>query len=296
MNKLIAAVVLVFVAILLLSGSVFTVNQSESAIVLKLGKIKTQENGQELVYSPGLHFKMPLADTVQIYDMRLRSLNIDSSRIVTKEQKDVKVDAYVEWKIGNIADFYKTTSGNISKADTLLSQVVEANMRDEVGKRTIQELVNNQRDELIKELITVVQKQSKKFGVEIVDARIKSIDLPSTVTESVYQRMSSNREKDASTIRANGNRLAEGIKAAADAEVTVIKATAESEAKRIKAEGEMEAAKTYVNDYSKNIKFYKFLRSMQAYNDSLTNGKDVLILKPKGKFFQYFNPTGSPSE
>ena len=290
MNKLIGLLVIVIIAIFVLSSSIFTVNQSESAIVLNLGKIKKNEQGKEVIYGPGLHFKTPLADSVQKYDMRLRSLNIDSSRIVTKEQKDVRVDAYVEWRISNISEFYRATSGNVGKADTLLSQVVAATIRDEVGKRTIQELVNNQRDELIRELMKVVKKQGQRLGIDIVDARVKSIDLPSTVTESIYQRMSSDREKDASRIRANGEQLAEEIKAQADAKVTVIHATAESKSKKTKAEGEMQAAKIYVSAYEKNLKFYQFLRSMQAYSASLTDGKDVLILKPEGQFFKYFNP------
>jgi membrane protease subunit HflC len=296
MNKLIGLLVILIIAIFILSGSMFTVNQSESAIVLNLGKIKTDDQGQEIVYGPGLHFKTPLADTSQKYDMRLRSLNIDSSRIVTKEQKDVRVDAYVEWRIDNISKFYRATSGNVSKADTLLSQVVAGTIRDEVGKRTIQELVNNHRDELISELMKVVRAQGKRLGIDIVDARVKSIDLPSTVTESVYQRMSSEREKDASRIRANGQQLAEEIKAQADAEVTVINETAMSTAKKIKAEGQMQAAKIYANAYDKNLSFYEFLRSMQAYDASLAQGNDVLILKPEGRFFQHFNPPAKNSK
>lgn len=290
MNKLIGLLVVAIVAIFVLSGSMFTVNEAQSAIVLHLGEIETNNQGKEIVYEPGLHFKTPLADTVRKYDMRLRSLNIASSRIVTKEQKDVKVNAYVEWRIDNISKFYRATSGNVAKADTLLSQVVETTLRNEVGARTIEDLVNNERDELIKELMSVVQVQGKQIGIDIVDARVKAIDLPNTVTESVYQRMSSNREKDASRIRANGEQLAEEIKAAADAKVTVIGATAQSQSKQIKAHGEQKAAMIYTKAYDKNIEFYEFLRSMQAYDHSLTSGNDVLMLKPEGKFFKQFNP------
>ena len=297
MNKRIGIIVVVLVAAVVVAfSSMFTVQQSDKAIVLKLGKIRTNDQGEELVYGPGLHFKTPFADTVKRYDMRLRTLNIKSSRIVTQEQKDVIIDAFVEWRIENISKFYRSTSGSVSRADELLTQVVEGTLRDEVGKRTIQELVNNQRDELVEALKQVVREQAARIGAKVVDARIKSIDLPDTVTHSVYQRMSSNREKDAASIRANGEQLAEEIKAEADARASVIRATAKSKAKQIRAEGERQAARIYGEAYSKDQTFFTFLRSMDAYRNGLVNERNVLVLKPQGEFFRYFNPATIKTE
>ncbi len=194
-----------------------------------------------------------------------------------------------------MSQFYRSTTGNVERASNLITQYVEGAMRAEVGKRTIQQLINNERDAFKRTIMTDVTPQAKTLGIDIVDVRIKQIDLPSTVTESIYQRMSSDRDKEASKIRAEGNQAAEKIQATADASVTVLLAKAKSKAKKIRAEGDGAAARTFTDAYSKDPKFYQFLRSMTAYQDSFTGKNDVLILKPEGEFFKYFNPSISES-
>jgi membrane protease subunit HflC len=290
MNRLFLGLIAVIILFYLALASVFTVNETSSAILLKLGKIEKNSEGVPKVFGPGLHYKIPFIETVKDFDMRIRTATINSSRIVTEEQKDVLIDAYVQWKINNMAKFYKSTTGNADRARNLVVQYVEGAMRAEVGKRTIQDLINNERDTFKRTIMNDVVAQASTLGIKIIDVRIKQIDLPDTVTESIYQRMRSDREKEASKIRADGNQESEKIRASADADVTVLLAKAESESKTIRAEGDALAAQTYAISYKKDPKFYEFLRSMDAYKNSFSGKKDVLILKPKGEFFKYFNP------
>ncbi|GGF94044.1 MULTISPECIES: protease modulator HflC [Cysteiniphilum] len=294
-NKLMGLIVVVIVALLLIFSSMFRVNQGNEAVILKLGELNQTRDGQVKVYTPGLHFKIPLIEQVKTYDMRLRTLTVDSSRVVTNEQKDVIIDAYLEWKINNISQFYRSVSGNDSRAELLLRQFLEASLRAEVGKIDIQGLINNERDQLMQTLTKSVQDQAKKIGIDVVDVRIKQIDLPETVTESIYQRMRSERQKVASSIRAQGEQMSESIRADADATVTITLAKADRDAKEIKAKADAKAAEIYIDAYGKSENFYNFWRSMQAYQASFSGKKeDVFILKPEGKFFSYFNSSNSP--
>lgn len=223
--------------------------------------------------------------------MRNRVLEADSARVVTKEQKDVLINAYVVWKISNsnISTFYTSTSGSSDRAETLLKQFLESSLRAEVGNNDIQSLINNNRDKLMIALTKSVQQQAKQIGVDVIDVRVKQIDLPDTVTDSIYQRMRSSRQKVAASIRAEGKQLAEKIKAAADAKVTVTLAEAEKESKTIMAAADAKAAKIFTQAYSKSVPLYEFLKSMNSYKESF-NGKNevVFMLKPDSKFFQGF--------
>lgn len=290
-NKLMTTIFSLTILLLLIFSSIFQVNQGNEAIILKLGELNQTKDGQVKVYMPGLHMKIPLIEQLKTYDMRLRTLTVDSSRVVTNEQKDVIIDAYLEWRINNISQFYRSASGNDSRAELLLRQFLEASLRAEVGKFEIQGLINNERDQLMQTLTKSVQDQGKKIGIDVVDVRIKQIDLPETVTGSIYQRMRSERQKVAASIRAQGEQVSESIRADADATVAITLAKADGNAKKIKAKANAEAAKIYVDAYGKSDRFYKFWRSMEAYQSSF-NGKkeDTFILKPYGRFFDYFNP------
>ena len=290
-NKMMGVIALIIIVLLVLFSSLFRVDEGNKAVVLKLGELNKTSDGQVKVYKPGLHFKVPLLEQAKVYDMRLRTLSVDSSRVVTNEQKDVIIDAYLEWKISNISQFYRSVSGNDMRAELLLRQFLEASLRAEVGKNNIQGLINNERDQLMQTLTNSVQEQAKKIGIDVVDVRIKQIDLPDTVTESIFQRMRSERQKVAASIRAEGAQLSESIRANADATVTVTIATAERDAKEIKAKANAKAAEIYAKSYAKSKRFYDFWRSMEAYKTSFENKQgDVFILKPQGKFFRYFNP------
>ena len=188
-----------------------------------------------------------------------------------------------------MSQYYRSTMGSDARATRLLKQFLESALRAEVGKTNIQGLINNERDELMKTLTNDVAVQAKNIGVKVVDIRIKQIDLPDTVTESIYQRMRSERQKVAASIRAQGEQLSESIKANADATVTITMAKARRDAKEIKAKADAKAAQIYADSYGKSEKFYEFWRSMVAYQQGFSSNQDVLILKPEGRFFKYFN-------
>ena len=278
----------------LLFSSLFQVTEGSSAVILKLGELNRNQHGKVKIYKPGLHFKIPVLEQVKTYDMRLRTLAVDSSRVVTSEQKDVIIDAYLEWKISDISRFYRSVAGDDVRASILLKQFLEASLRAAVGRNKIQDLINNERDQLMVILTKSVCEQAKKTGIDVVDIRIKQIDLPSTVTESIYQRMRSERHKVAEAIRAEGEQLSESIRGNADATVTITMAKAERNAKEIRAKAEANAAEIYVRSYEKSSDFYNFWRSMQAYQNSLVQQSDnIFILKPECDFFKYFNKEAS---
>lgn len=283
-------VFVVVLAIMVLSIK-FIIKQGSEAVILRLGELVKDKYGKAVKYELGLHVKIPFIDTVKIYDMRNRVLEADSVRVVTKEQKDVLINAYVVWKISNnnISTFYTSTSSSVDRAETLLKQFLESSLRVEVGNNDIQSLINNNRDKLMIALIKSVQQQAKQIGVDIIDVRVKQIDLPDTITDSIYQRMRSSRQKVATSIRTEGKQLAEKIKAAADAKVTVTLAEAEKESKTIMAKADAKAAKIFTETYSKSIPLYKFLKSMNSYKESFNGENEVVfILRPASKFFQGF--------
>lgn len=288
-NKLIMIIVSLFSFLLFFLNCLFLVNEGDSAVILRLGELNHNSCGEVKIYNPGIHFKIPFIDQVNFYDTRLHTLTVDSSRVVTSEQKDVIVDAYLEWKINNIPNFYCSVAGNSVRACVLLKQFLESSLRAEVGKHDIQGLINNERSHLVLSLMKSIIEQSKKIGVSVVDVRIKQIDLPNTVTESIYQRMRSDRHKVASLIRAEGEQISESIRSEADAKVAVSIAKAERDSKRLKAESDAKAAQIYIQFYSKSPKFYNFWRSMQAYQNVFVRKNNIFIMKPDGEFFKYYN-------
>jgi membrane protease subunit HflC len=293
MNKLFSILVLIIIGLFVFFASIFTVDETQKGILLKLGEIEKTDQGETKVYGAGLHFKIPFIEDIKKYDTRYRTLKIASSRIVTSEQKDVMIDAFVVWKIDDLALFYKSHKGRVEKATKLLSQYAESAMRAKIGNETIRELINNERDAFRNAIMEEVVPQAKKIGLKVTDVRTKQIDLPDSVTESIYQRMRSDREQAASKIRAEGAEKAEKIKSNADAQTTIIKAKAREKARSIRAQGEGKAAKIKRQAYSRNSDFFQFLRSMQAYGQSFKDQNGVMILKPEGKFFEHFNPANS---
>ncbi|MEM9243535.1 MAG: protease modulator HflC [Pseudomonadota bacterium] len=289
LSKNLIIIVIVVVAVLAYF-SLFTVNQTQEAIVLRLGKITLNADGKAKIYRPGLHIRLPFVTDIKKFDMRLHTMSVNSSRIVTIEQKDVLVDAFVKWRINNIIAYYKSTGGNLARANTLLNQKVNDGLRAEFGKQTILELVSGQRANVMAVLRQNANEVAMPLGISIIDVRIKRIDLPDEVTQSVYSRMRSNREKEASLIRAQGKEGAEKIKSQADAQAAVIIATAKKNAAVIKAEGDKEAAAIYAKAYQQNPEFYAFFRSLEAYQNVFSDKhKKTLVLKPDSQFFKYFD-------
>lgn len=268
---------------------VFIIYETDKAIIENLGKLEI-DNKTKLakVYEPGIHFKVPIFQVVRTFDMRLKVLDIQCSRITTKEKKDVLVDFYILWQIKDLPLYYTRTGGYRTKAEQLLKQKVIADLKAEFGRHTIQEVVYGERLELMFRLREEIEVNTRGIGISVIDVRIKRIDLPDEVRDSVYQRMRAERERVASETRANGRSDAIKINAGADRERRIILAKAAKDSKRIKGEGDAEAAKIYADAYNLDPNFYEFYRTLEAYKNSFYKKDDLLILTPDGDFFKYF--------
>lgn len=278
-----------FFVLLLILGSLFVVTQGQQGILLRLGRlVDDSSTSQARVLEPGLHMKTPFIESVRLFDTRIQTLDIKSSRIVTKEKKDVIVDYYVKWRITDLARYFKSTSGNQFKAETLLEQQLNTLLRAQFGKRTISELISGGRNDVMDLLRDNAEEQASGLGIHVVDVRIKGIEFPPTASQAVYQRMRADMQKIANSHRANGNAAAEAIRASADAEVTVTVAKALTEGKVLLAKGEASAAKIYADAFNQNKEFFVFYRSLKAYEASFKNKQDLLVLDQNSAFFNYF--------
>lgn len=269
--------------------SAFTVNEKDCAIIMQLGKLKIDKvTSLPKVYLPGLHFKIPFIEKVNIYDLRFGLCSIKSSRITTLEKKDVLVDFYIIWQIQNAALFYTRTNGNVEKTEELLKQKVIAALKAEFGKCTIKEVVHGERLEVMDRLKCLSDDNIRDMGITIIDIRAKRIDLPDEVRNSVYLRMEAERGRVACEVRSTGRANATKIRAYAEKERSIILARAWRTSKEIRAKGEAAALSLYADAYSTDIEFYTFFRSMQAYKKVFKSKGDMLIIRPDGDFFRYF--------
>jgi membrane protease subunit HflC len=268
---------------LIVYASAFTVQQWETAIKLRLGEIVYSG------YEPGLHFKVPVLNNIMRFDARIQTLDSRPQRFLTIEKKDVIVDSYTKWRIDDAAQFFRSTGGNTGRAERLLSERINTALRDEFGKRTIQEVVTEDRLALMKALTKVTDTQAAELGVEVLDVRVKKIDLPPEVSESVYNRMRAERERVARDLRAKGAEAAERIRADADRQRTVIIADAYREAEETRGQGDGRAAEIYASAYQQNPSFYAFYRSLTAYRQTFANQDSTLVLSPDSEFFRFFN-------
>ena len=286
-NLLIAAFVLL---VLLASGSLFAVKEGERAIVIQFGKVQRDDaTGETRVFEPGLHFKLPFIDSVRHLDARIQTLDGTPDRFVTSEKKDLIVDSYVKWRIEDFARYYLSTGGNKLQAEALLKQKVNNGLRSEFGTRTIAQIVSGERSALMNQAMEQASTSSDELGIEIVDVRVKQINLPTEVSNSIFQRMRAERAAVAREHRSEGQEQAEVIKAHIDAKVTVMLADAERNARQLRGEGDAIAAQIYADAYSKNADFYSFLRSMDAYKQSFNSKQDVMVIAPDSDFFKYMN-------
>lgn len=285
--KLFFGIGLGFVLLCLLA-CLFVIEQGQSAIKLRLGRLVQNRDQQVEILGPGLHVKMPFIETARIFDTRIQTLDIKSSRIVTKEKKDVIVDYYVKWRIEDLARYFKSTGGNQLKAETLLEQQLNTSLRAQFGRRTISEVVSGGRDDVMVLLRDKAEEQAAQLGVHVVDVRIKGIELPANTSNAIYQRMRADMQKIANRHRADGQSEAEAIQAAADARVTVVLAKANSEGQMIRAGGQAKAAEIYAKAYNQNAQFFAFYRSLKAYVASFSTKQDILVLDQNSTFFNYF--------
>jgi membrane protease subunit HflC len=276
------------VAAVLASLALFTIDQREYAIVFQLGEIK------EVIAEPGLRTKWPLIQNVRYFDKRILTIDDpDTERFVTSEKKNLLVDAFVKWRIADVRQYYVSVTGDEARARARLTQIINSNLREEIGKRSVQEVVSTERDKIMEVVRDKVVQDARPLGVQIVDVRLKRVELPADVSEAVYRRMEAERRAVASQLRSQGASEAEKIRAEADKDREIIVAEAYREAQRVKGEGDARAAAIYAKAFGENAEFYAFYRSLEAYRASFRNRSDVLVLEPGSDFFKYLkNPGG----
>jgi len=286
--KKLGTVLLGLIAVLLLlSLSAFTVDQREYALVFRLGEIVSVKK------EPGLYFKVPMVDNVRFFDRRILTLNwVEPDRFITSEKKNVLVDSFVKWRIIDPSKYYVSVKGDEAQAEARLSQTVNDGLRAEFGKRTIHDVISGERSQIMEILRQRADRDSRQMGIQVLDVRLKRVDLPQEVSESVYQRMEAERKRVANELRSQGAGAAEKIRADADKQREVIIAEAYREAQRTKGEGDAKASEIYAEAYSKNPEFYAFYRSLEAYRNSFRSKSDVMVLEPNSEFFKYMRDAG----
>lgn len=272
---------------LLVVSSVFIVSEGERGIVFQFKKIKRDSADEMLVYEPGLYFKIPFMETVRKLDARIQTLDETPDRFVTSEKKDLMVNSYVKWRIADFSTFYLRTAGNVENAKALLKQKVNNGLRTEFGNRTIKEIVSGDRDTIMAKALESAASSREDLGIEVIDVRVKAINLPKEVSSSIYDRMRAERTAVAKEHRSQGQEQSEIIKSTIDAKVTIMLADAQKQAFEVRGEGDALAAKIYADTYSKDAEFYRFVRSLEAYENSFSSKNDIMVVKPDNDFFHY---------
>ncbi len=287
-NFFAAALVAVLV---ILGATIFTVDQRQYAIVFQLGEVT------RVIDEPGLYFKFPLVQNVRYFDKRILTLDsAEPERFITSEKKNVLVDSFTKWRIIDPKLYYVSVEGDESRAKTRLTQTVNAGLREEFGKRTVHDVVSGERDKIMEQMREKADLDARKIGVQIVDVRVKRVELPNDVGESVYRRMDAERKRVANELRSQGSADAEKIRADADKQREVIIAEAYRDAQILKGEGDAKAAATYARAFEGNPEFYAFYRSLEAYRQSFKGKNDVIVVEPNSDFFRYMKNVGRGSD
>jgi modulator of FtsH protease HflC len=267
--------------------SLFIVDQRQNAIVFRLGEVV------DVKRAPGLYLKVPLLDNVRYFDIRILTIDTaEPERFLTSEKKNVLVDLFVKWRITDVRQYYVSVGGDEPRAHTRLLQTINDSLRAEFGNRTVHDVVSGERNQIMELMRDRANEDARKIGVEVLDVRLKRVDLPQEVSESVYRRMEAERKRVANELRSTGSAESEKIRADADKQREVIIAQAYREAQRIKGEGDAKASATYARAYESNPEFYAFYRSLEAYKSSFKNRGDVMVLEPNSEFFKYFRSSG----
>lgn len=281
---------------MLVVSSVFVVFEGQRGIVFQFSKIKRDDTGQMKVFDPGLHFKLPFIENVRKIDARIQTLDEAPDRFVTSEKKDLMVDSYTKWKIVDFSTYYLRTSGSIDNARALLKQKINNGLRTEFGTRTIKEIVSGDRDSIMAKALESADSSREDLGIDVIDVRVKAINLPTEVSNSIYERMRAERTAVAKEHRSQGQEQSEIIRATIDAKVTVMLATAQKEAFEIRGEGDALAAKVYADTYKKDAEFFGFYRSLQAYENSFSSKNDIMVVKPDNDFFHYLKDSAKATK
>lgn len=284
LNLLGGVVLLILVAV---SMSVFTVDQRQYALVFQLGEVK------RVITEPGLNFKVPMIQNVRFFDRRILTLDsADPERFITSEKKNVLVDSYIKWRIIDPKLYYVSVGGDETRARTRLSQTVNSGLREEFGKRLVHDVISGERDKIMDQMREKADVDARRIGVQIVDVRLKRVELPEEVSGAVYSRMEAERKRVANELRSEGAAEAEKIRADADRQREVVIAEAYRDAQKTKGEGDAKAAAIYAEAFGKNPEFYAFYRSLEAYRNSFANKSDVLVVEPSSDFFKYMKNVG----
>ncbi|MFA6313229.1 MAG: protease modulator HflC [Sterolibacterium sp.] len=288
MNKsLPIAAVALFVGLVILAMTLFTVDQRQYAIIFQLGEVK------EVIREPGLNFKWPLIQNVRFFEKRILTMDSpEPERFLTAEKKPVLVDSYVKWRISDVKQYYISVGGDEIVAKTRLAQTVNSGLREEFGKRTVHDVVSGEREKIMAEVQRKADTDARSMGVQIIDVRLKRVDFPPEVSDSVYRRMETERKRVANELRSQGSAEAEKIKADADRQREVIVAEAYRDAQKTKGEGDAKASAIYAQSFGQNPEFYSFYRSLEAYRQSFKNKSDMLVVDPSSEFFKYLKGSG----
>jgi len=286
-NNLGAIMVAVVAGLIVASLSMFIVDQRQNAIVFRLGEVV------DIKKDPGLYFKVPLLDNVRFFDTRILTIDTaEPERFLTSEKKNVLVDLFVKWRITDVRQYYVSVAGEETRAQTRLLQTINDGLRAEFGNRTVHDVVSGERDRIMELMREKANEDAGKIGVEVLDVRLKRVDLPQEVSESVYRRMDAERKRVANELRSTGAAESEKIRADADKQREVIIAQAYRDAQRVKGEGDAKATTIYARAYEQNPEFYAFYRSLEAYKQSFKSKSDVLVLDPSSEFFKYLKSGG----
>ncbi|MEC7569367.1 MAG: protease modulator HflC [Pseudomonadota bacterium] len=273
---------LIFFGFIVLSNSVFVISETQRGVLLKFGEVVDSD------LKPGIDFKVPFVDSVRKFDGRILTVDSTPERFFTQEQKQLIVDSYAKFRVVDTAKYYTATSGEEFRAAALLSQRINDDLRNQVAGRSVQEVVSGERDQLMEAVKSRLNESVlTELGVEVIDVRVKKIDLPNEVSQSVYRRMNAEREKEARELRSEGKEIAEGMRAEADRKVTVIEAEAVRDAEIIRGDGDATATRIYADSFNRDPEFYAFTRSLNAYQQTFANGSDIMLLQPDSQFFQY---------
>ena len=271
------------IALVILNLSAFTINERELAIKLQVGEVVQAD------YEPGLHFKIPFYQTIRKFPKRIMTINERPERIFTAERLAMDVDFFVKWRIIDTVNFYISTGGSFRVANDRISEIIKNAIVTEFGKRTVKEAISVERAELMRDMLATATTTAKGLGVELVDVRVKQVEFPDDVRNSVYQQMREERGRIAAERRAQGMEVSEEKRSTADKERTIILANANKDSQIIRGEGDAKAAEIYANAYTQDPEFYAFYRSIDAYRNSIGNANDIMVIDPDNEFFQYLN-------
>lgn len=282
-----SVLIIVIAALVTAALSMFVVDQRQNALVFRLGEVIAVKK------EPGLYFKIPLLDNVRYFDVRILTIDTpEAERFLTSEKKNVLVDLFVKWRITDVRQYYVSVRGEESAAATRLQQTINDGLRAEFGNRTVHEVVSGERDQIMELMRKKANEDAKSIGAEVIDVRLKRVDLPQEVSDAVYRRMEAERKRVANELRSTGAAESEKIRADADRQREVIIAEAYRDSQRIKGEGDARATSIYAKAYEPNAEFYAFYRSLEAYKQSFKNRSDVLVLEPNSEFFKYLRSSG----